>query len=227
MAKINRSSHFDGMIATSMGGIRIGTPTDPIRLAVLISGSGSGMVALANFQSNHEVAFKIEIVISDKQSKGLAKAEELGLNNVFCPISANEPNETRRREHERRIEELLIKHDIEVVILSGYMRLVTAEFVNHWEGKILNIHPSLLPAHPGAHAHRDVLASGDKVSGCTIHFVDAGMDTGQIIAQAKVPVFNDDTEDSLAQRVKVEEHILYPKIIQEFCSSDNIRFNSS
>lgn len=211
----------------TMGSTRIGTPTDPIRLAVLISGSGSGMVALANFQSNHEVAFKIEIVISDKQSKGLAKAEELGLNNVFCPISANEPKETRRREHERRIEELLIKHDIEVVILSGYMRLVTAEFVNHWEGKILNIHPSLLPAHPGAHAHRDVLASGDKVSGCTIHFVDAGMDTGQIIAQAKVPVFNDDTEDSLAQRVKVEEHILYPKIIQEFCSSDNIRFNSS
>jgi len=210
-----------------MGSIRIGSQTDPIRLAVLISGSGSGMVALANFQSNHDAAFKIEIVISDKQSKGLTIAEELGLTNVFCPTSANEPKESRRREHELRIEELLIEHDIEVVILSGYMRLLTAKFVNKWEGRILNIHPSLLPAHPGAHAHRDVLASGDKVSGCTIHFVDAGMDTGQIIAQAKVPVFNDDTEDSLAQRVKVEEHILYPRIIQEFCSSDNIRFSSS
>lgn len=227
MAKNNRSSHFDERIAVLMGSIRIGTPTDPIRLAVLISGSGSGMVALANFQSNHDVAFKIETVISDKQCNGLIRAGELGYSTFYCPTSANEPKESRRREHELRIEELLIEHDIEVVILSGYMRLLTAEFVNNWEGRILNIHPSLLPAHPGAHAHRDVLATGDKESGCTIHFVDAGMDTGQIIAQAKVPVFNDDTEDSLAQRVKVEEHILYPRIIQEFCSSDNIRFSSS
>lgn len=215
------------MIAVVMGSTRIGTPSDPIKLAVLISGSGSGMVALAKFQAEHKSAFKIEIVISDKESKGLEKAKDLSITNVYCPISVDEPEQFRRREHELRIEELLARHEIEVVILSGYMRLLTADFVKAWEGRILNIHPSLLPAHPGAHAHRDVLQSGDKVSGCTIHFVDAGMDTGQIIAQAKVPVFSDDTEQSLAERVKLEEHKLYPKIIQEFCSSDNISFNSS
>lgn len=227
MATINRSYHFDEMIAVVMGSTRIGTPSDPIKLAVLISGSGSGMVALAKFQAEHKSAFKIEIVISDKESKGLEKAKDLSITSVYCPISVDEPEQFRRREHELRIEELLARHEIEVVILSGYMRLLTADFVKAWEGRILNIHPSLLPAHPGAHAHRDVLQSGDKVSGCTIHFVDAGMDTGQIIAQAKVPVFSDDTEQSLAERVKVEEHKLYPKIIQEFCSSDNISFNSS
>ena len=84
-----------------------------------------------------------------------------------------------------------------------------------------------MPKHPGAHAHKDVISSGDKQSGCTVHFVDAGMDTGQIIAQTTVPVFEDDTEESLAQRVKVEEHVLYPNIIQDFCSSDRIRSTSS
>lgn len=210
-----------------MPSLRVGSKTNPIRLAVFISGSGSGMLALEQYAQENQVCFEISVVVSDKQSTGLAKAESAGLATELCLVSLDESKETRRREHEIRIQKILDKYNVEAIILSGYMRLLSAEFVSEWEGKVLNIHPSLLPKHPGAHAHRDVISSGDKQSGCTVHFVDAGMDTGQIIAQAKVLVFEDDTEESLAQRVKMEEHVLYPKIIQDFCSSDRIRSTSS
>ena len=210
-----------------MANLRVGSETNPIRLAVFISGSGTGMLALEQYAQENKACFEIRVVVSDKQSTGLAKAESTGLATELCLVSLDESKETRRREHEIRIQKILDKYNVEAIILSGYMRLLSAEFVSDWEGKVLNIHPSLLPRHPGAHAHRDVISSGDKQSGCTVHFVDAGMDTGQIIAQATVPVFEDDTEESLAQRVKVEEHLLYPKIIQDFCSSDRIRLTSS
>ena len=210
-----------------MPSLRVGSETNPIRLAVFISGSGTGMLALKQFAQENQVCFEISVVISDKQSTGLAKAESAGLDTELCLVSLDENKETRRREHEIRIQKILDEYNVEAIILSGYMRLLSAKFVSDWEGKVLNIHPSLLPKHPGAHAHKDVISSGDKQSGCTVHFVDAGMDTGQIIAQTTVPVFEDDTEESLAQRVKAEEHVLYPKIIQEFCSSDRIRSTSS
>ena len=210
-----------------MANLRVGSETNPIRLAVFISGSGSGMLALNQFAQENQVFFEISVVISDKQSTGLAKAESAGLATELCLVSLDENKETRRREHEIRIQKILDEYNVEAIILSGYMRLLTEEFVSDWEGKVLNIHPSLLPKHPGANAHKDVISSGDRQSGCTVHFVDAGMDTGQIIAQAQVPVFEDDTEESLAQRVKVEEHILYPQIIQDFCSSNRIRLTSS
>ena len=210
-----------------MPSLRVGSETNPIRLAVFISGSGTGMLALNQFAQENQVCFEISVVISDKQSTGLAKAESAGLDTELCLVSLDENKETRRREHEIRIQKILDEYKVEAIILSGYMRLLSAKFVSDWEGKVLNIHPSLLPKHPGADAHKDVISSGDKQSGCTVHFVDAGMDTGQIIAQTTVPVFEDDTEESLAQRVKVEEHVLYPNIIQDFCSSDRIRSTSS
>lgn len=210
-----------------MPSLRVGSETNPIRLAVFISGSGTGMLALKQFAQENQVCFEISVVISDKQSTGLAKAESAGLDTELCLVSLDENKEIRRREHEIRIQKILDEYNVEAIILSGYMRLLSAKFVSDWEGKVLNIHPSLLPKHPGAHAHKGVISSGDKQSGCTVHFVDAGMDTGQIIAQTTVPVFEDDTEESLAQRVKVEEHVLYPKIIQDFCSSDRIRSTSS
>ena len=113
------------------------------------------------------------------------------------------------------IEEQLILHNIEAIILSGYMRLLTPNFVSKWEGRILNIHPSLLPKHPGAHAHQDVLLSGDTISGCTVHFVDEGIDTGKIIDQEKVMVSNDDNEKTLAKKILKKEHILYIRVIKE------------
>ena len=113
---------------------------------------------------------------------------------------------------------VLEENNIEAVILSGYMRILSPFFVRAWEGRLLNIHPSLLPKYPGAHAHRDALADGAIVSGCTVHLVDEGVDSGQILAQREVPVLPDDDEHTLSERIKEVEHLLYPEVIDAFTS---------
>ena len=115
---------------------------------------------------------------------------------------------------------VLEKHNIEAVILSGYMRIMSSLFVSAWEGRLLNIHPSLLPKYPGAHAHRDALADGATVTGCTVHFVDEGVDSGPIIAQEEVPIFPNDDESTLSERVKKVEHKLYPSAIDAFAAGE-------
>ena len=124
--------------------------------------------------------------------------------------------------HENEVTKALLNSDVEVIILSGYMRILTPSFVKPWAGRILNIHPSLLPDFPGAHAHRDVIAAKATKSGCTVHFVDSGMDTGPIIAQEEVDVLLEDDEDSLAEKVKLKEHLLYPMVI-DMLSSGKIK----
>ena len=114
----------------------------------------------------------------------------------------------------------MLENEVELIVLSGYMRILTSEFVKPWAGRILNIHPSLLPDFPGAHAHRDVISAGVKKSGCTVHFVDSGMDTGPIIAQKEVEVLADDDESSLGERIKIEEHKLYPKVIDQLAAGE-------
>jgi formyltetrahydrofolate-dependent phosphoribosylglycinamide formyltransferase len=199
--------------------LRVGTPTEPLRLAVLISGGGSGMEALLNHIEESETSCHITVlVLSDRLgAKGLSIAENHGIENIAIPLpkSSSDPK-IKRLKHEKLIQDQLILHNIEAIILSGYMRLLTPNFVSNWEGRILNIHPSLLPKHPGAHAHQDVLASGDKQSGCTVHFVDSGMDTGAIISQSEVPVFPNDTLETLQERIKVIEHQIYPLVIDDF-----------
>jgi len=196
---------------------RKGTVDDPLRLAVLISGSGSGMEALIRHQQNRDCLHVTNVVISDRTDvAGLTKAETLGVTAVAVPLPDIENREERRLAHEREVSEVLSDYGVEVVILSGYMRLLTPSFVKPWAGRILNIHPSLLPDFPGAHAHRDVIAAGVEKSGCTVHFVDSGMDTGPIIAQAEVEISPDDDENSLAEKVKQKEHILYPSVIDMF-----------
>ena len=195
---------------------RRGTIDDPLRLAVLISGSGSGMEALILHQQNNDCLHVTNVVISDRiDAGGLAKAEALGVTAVAVPLPDVEDREERRIVHEKEVGEVLADHGVEVVILSGYMRLLTPSFVETWAGRILNIHPSLLPDFPGAHAHRDVIEAGVRKSGCTVHFVDSGMDTGPIIDQAEVKVSPDDDEDSLAEKVKRLEHVLYPSVIDK------------
>ena len=143
------------------------------------------------------------------------KAEKYGI-----PAIAVIPESIEDREgHEREMDAILEKYEVEAVILSGYMRILSPWFVGKWEGRLLNIHPSLLPEFPGAHAHKDVIAAGVEVSGCTVHFVDMGMDSGRIIAQRSVPVFQGDTEESLQERVKKVEHLLYPEVIDAFAES--------
>ena len=195
---------------------RKGIVGEPLRLAILISGSGSGMEALIRHQQTQDCLHVTNVVISDRiDAGGLAKAESLGVTAVAIPLPDIENRDERRIAHEKEVNEVLADHGVEVVILSGYMRLLTPSFVAPWAGRILNIHPSLLPDFPGANAHRDVIAAGVSKSGCTVHFVDSGMDTGPIIDQAEVDVGPDDDEDSLAEKVKRLEHVLYPSVIDK------------
>ena len=215
-------------MATSEGTTRVATAKDPLRCAILISGSGSGMQAMLEHQQNPNCMHITTVVVSNKSGvKGIQRAVNLDVPTAVVEVSVDLAGDERRITHELEIEQVLFDHEVELVILSGYMRLLSSQFVERWEGKIVNIHPSLLPDFPGAHAHRDVIASGVKKSGCTVHYVDAGMDTGQIIAQCEVEVLPEDTEETLASRIKHFEHILYPLVVDAIASGDfsNLNFD--
>ena len=200
---------------------RIGTSEDPLRLAVFISGSGSGMEALLKHQQTPGCKHTTTVVISDKPNiSGLNKAEAHGKSAIVVPLPDVSNRVERRLIHEQEVSEVLEDYGVEAIILSGYMRILTPSFVEQWAGRILNIHPSLLPDFPGAHAHRDVIAAGASKSGCTVHFVDSGMDTGPIIMQREVEVLPTDDEESLAEKVKKQEHILFPIVIDMFSSGE-------
>ena len=200
---------------------RIGTTEEPLRICTFISGSGSGMEALLNYQIQNNTIHQTILVISDRpEAEGLQKARFLGCKSITVPLPDIEDKSQRRRLHENAINKILIENEVELIVLSGYMRILTSDFVKPWAGRILNIHPSLLPDFPGAHAHRDVISAGVKKSGCTVHFVDSGMDTGPIIAQKEVEVLADDNESSLGERIKIEEHKLYPKVIDQLAAGE-------
>ena len=206
-----------------MGGIQLlsrnGSPSHPIRIAVFFSGSGTGMNALLKHQTEADCVHTTVVCVTDKKdAKGIDFAKQYDVPVIIQPVDVNIPREERRREQEMRIEEALLEYDVDLIVLSGYMRILTPHFVERFYPRIVNIHPSLLPAFPGADAHTDVLASGVLVSGCTVHIVDAGMDTGTTLAQCRVPVFENDTRPHLAKRVQIEEHRIYPKVIDLICS---------
>ena len=198
---------------------KVGTLDNPLRIAVFFSGSGTGMNALLNHQNNTQCIHKTVLCVTNKEDAGgIEYAEQHDVPVLVETLDASLPREERRREHEQRITKQLEEADIDLIVLSGYMRLLSSDFVEKYFPRIINIHPSLLPAFPGKDAHTDVLASGVRVSGCTVHVVDAGMDTGPILAQRRVPVFSTDTRSQLAKRVQVEEHRLYPEVIDSICS---------
>jgi phosphoribosylglycinamide formyltransferase-1 len=202
---------------------RIGTPENPIRIAVLFSGSGTGMNALFQHQENQSCTHKTVLSITNKSDAGgIMFANERGIPVVIETVDPILAKQERRIEQERRIMKHLEQYNVEVIILSGYMRILSEEFVSAYYPKIINIHPSLLPAFPGADAHSDVLSSQVRVSGCTVHVVDSGMDSGTILGQSRVPVFTGDSRASLAKRVQIEEHRLYPEIIDLICSGHEV-----
>lgn len=164
------------------------------------------MVALADAISSGRVApAEVAIVISDQaQAPGLTLARERGLKTLVI-----ERRGRTRDEHDAEILAALLNNEVELVCLAGYMRLLSIQFIETYRHRILNIHPSLLPAFPGLHAQRQTLEHGVKWSGCTVHFVDETLDGGPIVGQAVVPVQDDDTEDSLAARILEQEHNLY------------------
>lgn len=181
-----------------------------MRVGILISGRGSNMVALADAARAGKIPkAEIAIVISDQaQAEGLRKAAERGIETLVI-----ERRGRRRAEHEREIVAALQARQVDLVCLAGYMRLLSGEFLKAFPGRILNIHPSLLPLFPGLAAQKQTLENGARVSGCTVHFVDETLDGGPIIAQRSVPVYHDDTVESLSARILVEEHQLYPEAL--------------
>jgi phosphoribosylglycinamide formyltransferase-1 len=181
------------------------------RLGILISGRGSNMAALAEAISEGRVPnAAIAVVISDKpNAAGVLRATERGLETLVI-----ERRNRTREEHDREIVASLLAHDVDLVCLAGYMRLLSSYFIAAYRHRIINIHPSLLPSFPGLEAQKQALAEGVKWSGCTVHFVDETLDGGPIIAQRIVPVADDDTEETLADRILTEEHQLYPAAIQ-------------
>jgi phosphoribosylglycinamide formyltransferase 1 len=180
------------------------------RIGILISGRGSNMVAIADAVRDGTIPnTEMAIVISDKPNAGgLEKAGERGIETLVI-----ERRGRSREEHDREIVVALKAREIDLVCLAGYMRVLSGEFLNAFPRRILNIHPSLLPLFPGLDAQKQALKKGAKVSGCTVHFVDATLDGGPIIAQREVPVREDDTVESLSERILDQEHQLYPEAV--------------
>ena len=179
-----------------------------VRTAVLISGRGSNMVSL--LQAAADPAFPAEIVLvvaNRADAGGIARAQAAGVETRVIPHK-DFPND--RAAHEAALDAVLVATGVELVCLAGYMRILTPLLVGRWAGRMLNIHPSLLPAFPGLHTHARAIAAGVKLAGCTVHWVTEGMDEGPAIAQAAVPVLPGDTEDTLAARVLAQEHVIFP-----------------
>ena len=186
-----------------------------VRVAVLISGAGSNMAALIDAGQAADAPFEVALVLSnDPQAGGLAVARAKG---VATAAVDHKPFGKDRAAHEAAIQAELDAAGIEVVALAGYMRLLTPFLVNRWEGRMLNIHPSLLPKYPGLDTHARALAALDAEAGCTVHLVTEGVDEGPILDQAAVPVVEGDTPETLAQRVLQAEHALYPRAVADFC----------
>ena len=181
------------------------------KLGILCSGRGSNLASIIEAVERGDIPAEIAVVIADKaDAYALERAREKGIPAV----SVIYRDYAERADFERAMLDELHAHDVGLVVLAGFMRILSPVFVHAYTGRILNIHPALLPSFPGAHAHRDALAYGVKVSGCTVHFVDEGMDSGPIIMQAAVPVLEGDTEETLAARVLEQEHRIFPASIK-------------
>lgn len=184
-----------------------------LRVGVLASGRGSNFRALAEAAARGSMPAAVVVLITDRPGAGvLAIARELRVEALVLDPRGHPSREA----HEKAVIAALEERRVGLVCLAGYMRVLGAGFVAHFAGRLLNIHPSLLPAFPGLHPQRQALAHGVRVSGATVHFVDEGVDTGPIVLQAAVPVMADDTEDRLADRILAEEHRLYSEAVRLF-----------
>lgn len=193
------------------------TPPKICRLGILISGRGSNMIALADAVEQGRIpGAEIALVISDQPgAAGLARAAERGFKTLVI-----QRGDRSREEHEEKVVAALVEGHVDLICLAGYMRLLSRYFVEAYRGRILNIHPSLLPAFPGLAAQQQALDHGVKWSGCTVHFVDETLDGGPIIAQSIVPVWEEDSEESLSARILEQEHLLYPKAVAQTVRGD-------
>ncbi len=181
------------------------------KIGVLVSGRGSNLQAIMDRIADGYLPLEIAVVISDKPDAfALERAQKADIKTVAVERKACASKE----EFEAKINAALEAAGCELVVLAGFMRILSADFVNKWQHKIINIHPALLPSFPGLHGQKQAVDYGVKFSGCTVHFVDAGTDSGPIILQKVVPVMDDDTEDTLAERILVQEHIAMPEALK-------------
>ena len=179
------------------------------KLGLLISGRGSNFEAIARNVQAGKINAEIGAVISNKEeAAGLAIARQMGLNAICIPSKGKE-----REAFEREQVAALRQHEVDLVCLAGFMRVLTPYFIREFKGRILNIHPAILPSFPGVEAQKQALDYGAKFTGCTVHFVDEGVDTGPVVCQAVVPILDDDTAETLAARILKEEHRIYTEAV--------------
>jgi phosphoribosylglycinamide formyltransferase-1 len=185
------------------------------KVGVLISGRGSNMLALIEAARAADYPARIAVVVSNRpQAPGLEAAAALGVRAVAVD---HQPFGADREAHERAMDAVLRDAGVEVIAMAGFMRVLTPWFIDAWAGRMINIHPSLLPAYPGLHTHARALEAGDVEAGCTVHEVTLGVDQGPILGQARTPVLPGDDAQTLAARVLAAEHALYPRVLAQFC----------
>lgn len=195
-----------------MRGVAIGRyadSSDPLRVGILVSGRGSNMEAIIRAERTGRLPVRVSLVLSNRSD---AKALEVA-RNYDIPAQGRNLAEVGFEDYHRWLVDEIDQAQIEIVVLAGYMRILPEWVVDRYRWRILNIHPSLLPSFPGLHPHRQAIEHGVKVSGCTVHLVDHGVDQGPIVAQAAVPVHDHDTEETLAERILQAEHRLYPEAL--------------
>jgi len=184
-------------------------------LGVLVSGRGSNLVAILDAIQEETLDATVKVVVSNKATAaGLERAKERGIHTVFIDPKPYAQEKNPKEAYDSAVGTVLQEHGVECVVLAGYMRIVTPALLRMFPWKMLNIHPSLLPAFPGLDAQRQALEWGAKVSGCSVHFVTEGVDEGPIIGQIAVPIHENDTVDTLSARILEQEHQLYPQAIQ-------------
>lgn len=191
--------------------------TSPLRVAVFASGRGSNLQAIIDAIENGQIHSKIVAVISNKKDAvALERARKHGLPDVFVDPKPFTGRPDSREAYDRALLEILTSYDVELVLLAGYMKIVTAVLVNAYTNRMMNIHPSLLPSFPGLDVQKKAIEWGCKLAGCTVHFVTEGVDEGPIILQAAVPILDGDTSETLAARILIQEHKIYPRAVQLF-----------
>ncbi|MEZ5499307.1 MAG: phosphoribosylglycinamide formyltransferase [Steroidobacteraceae bacterium] len=184
------------------------------RLAVLISGRGSNMLAIAHGCQSGDIAARVVLVIADRDATGIAAARAQGLATA---ILRPEPHQSRE-EFDRRLARAIDEHAPDYLVLAGFMRILSSQFVEHYRHRLLNIHPSLLPALPGLHTHRRALSERLAHHGASVHLVTAELDAGPVLRQGRLVVSKNDTEQSLSARVQAIEHIIYPRVLAQLAS---------
>lgn len=182
------------------------------KVVVLISGSGSNLQSLIEATSLASQAKIVAVISNQPEAYGLVRAQKAGIP----ALSLSAKPFASRDKYDAALMTMIDEYQPDLVVLAGFMRILTPNFVNHYAGKMLNIHPSLLPKYPGLHTHRKAMENGDQEHGTSVHFVTEELDGGPVILQAKIPILAEDSEEELIERVKEQEHLIYPKAVQWF-----------